>query len=67
VQQYAKDKQELKTAIVKKIVRCLSLKVRETILLYYSESGMVDYIISELDKYYDINKDEPLINGGSND
>ena len=51
VQKYAKDKQDLKTAIVKKIVRCLSVKIRKTILLYYSESGMVDYIINELDKY----------------
>ena len=51
VQKYAKDKRDLKTAIVKKIVRCLSVKIRKTILLYYSESGMVDYIINELDKY----------------
>lgn len=62
VQKYASDKQELKTAIVKKIVRCLSKDVRKTILLYYSESGMIDYMIRELDKY---DEDSTSLNGGS--
>ena len=65
VQKYAKDKQDLKTAVVKKIVRCLSIKIRKTILLYYSENGMIDYIISELDKY-DEDETTSLI-GGSNE
>ncbi len=63
VQKYAKDKQELKITIVKKIVRCLSINIRNSILLYYSESGMVDYIISELDKY-DIDT-QPSSGGGN--
>ena len=62
VQKYATDKQELKTAIVKKIVRCLSVKIRKSILLYYSENGMIDYIISELDRY-DEDETTSLIGG----
>lgn len=66
VQKYASDKKELKTAIVKKIVRCLSVNIRKTILLYYSESGMIDYIISELDDY-DEDETTSLIGGSQED
>ena len=47
------------------IILPFSIKIRKTILLYYSENGMIDYIISELDKY-DEDETTSLI-GGSNE
>ena len=62
VQRYSEDKKKLKTAIVKKIVRSLSMKTRRKILKYYSEPGLVDYIISELDKFD--SEEETILPGG---
>lgn len=50
IKEYAEKKQELKTAITKKIVHNLSKDVRKKILEYYTDRGMVNYIIFELDK-----------------
>ena len=62
VQKYSEEKKKLKTAIVKKIVRSLSMKTRRKILKYYSEPGLVDYIISELDKFD--SEEETILPGG---
>lgn len=62
IQKYSEDKKKLKTAIVKKIVRSLSMKTRSKILKYYSEPGMIDYIISELDKFD--SEEETTLPGG---
>jgi hypothetical protein len=51
VQRYSEDKKKLKTAVVKKIVRSISTKTRRKLLNYYSEPGLIDYIITELDKF----------------
>ena len=65
VQRYSEDKKKLKTAIVKKIVRSISMKTRRKILKYYSESGMIDYIISELDKFD--SEEETILPGGQSE
>ncbi len=65
VQRYSEDKKKLKTAIVKKIVRSISMKTRRKILKYYSESGMIDYIISELDKFD--SEEETVLPGGQSE
>ncbi len=65
VAKYSEDKKKLKTAIVKKIVRSISMKTRRKILKYYSESGMIDYIISELDKFD--SEEETTLPGGSSE
>ena len=62
VVKYSEDKKKLKTAIVKKIVRSLSMKTRRKILKYYSEPGMIDYIITELDKFD--SEEETTLPGG---
>lgn len=62
IQKYSEDKKKLKTAIVKKIVRSLSMKTRSKILKYYSEPGLIDYIISELDKFD--SEEETTLPGG---
>ena len=62
VQKYSEEKKKLKTAIVKKIVRSLSMKTRRKILKYYSEPGLVDYIISELDKFD--SEEDTILPGG---
>ncbi len=65
VQRYSEDKKKLKTAIVKKIVRSISMKTRRKILKYYSEPGMIDYIITELDKFD--SEEETILPGGSSE
>ncbi len=65
VQRYSEDKKKLKTAIVKKIVRSISMKTRRKILKYYSEPGMIDYIISELDKFD--SEEETVLPGGQSE
>ena len=65
VQSYSEDKKKLKTAIVKKIVRSISMKTRRKILKYYSEPGMIDYIITELDKFD--SEEETILPGGSSE
>ncbi len=65
VQRYSEDKKKLKTAVVKKIVRSLSMKTRRKILKYYSEPGMIDYIITELDKFD--SEEETILPGGSSE
>ena len=65
VQRYSEDKKKLKTAIVKKIVRSISMRTRRKILKYYSESGMIDYIISELDKFD--SEEETVLPGGQSE
>ncbi len=65
VQRYSEDKKKLKTAIVKKIVRSISMKTRRKILKYYSEPGMIDYIVTELDKFD--SEEETILPGGSSE
>ena len=65
VLKYSEDKKKLKTAIVKKIVRSLSMKTRRKILKYYSEPGMIDYIITELDKFD--TEEETTLPGGTSE
>lgn len=50
ITEYSKKKKELKTAIAKKVMRSISKHTRETILNYYSPSGLVQYVVTELDK-----------------
>lgn len=50
IDEYAKKKKDLKTAIAKKIIRNLSIALRNKILVYYTEYGLVNYILTELDK-----------------
>ena len=48
--QYVKDKKDLKINISKKVVHSLTKEVRKKILVYYTDRGLIDYIIHELDK-----------------
>lgn len=54
VEEYSKKKKELKTAITKKIFRLISPNVRKKILVYYTESGLINYVVTELEKNNDI-------------
>lgn len=50
VAKYVAEKKNLKMNITKKVVRSISRKTRRKILDYYTEPGLVDYIVFELDK-----------------
>lgn len=50
IAKYSMEKKDLKTNITKKIVRSISKNTMKKILEYYNESGLVTYIVHELDR-----------------
>ena len=50
IEEYVRKKKELKSSIVKNIFHCLSKPTRNKILQYYTNKGIIDYVIVELDK-----------------